>query len=109
MIKNNEKIMTKQLMQDAFPEIKITLEQAQLLTQQGGFVIAEAMYHELLDLESDCPPALYGLSQLADKIDDQALRKELLQAALEQIKDADESNKKSLKAIWEDELKAIVN
>lgn len=96
-------------MQDAFPEIKITLEQAQKLTQQGDFVIAEALYHELLDIEPDCPPALYGLSQLADKIDDQALRKELLQTAIEQIKDADEGDKKSLKAIWEDELKAMVN
>lgn len=101
--------MTTQLMQDAFPEIKITLEQAQLLIKKGEFIIAEALCHELLDIEPNCPPALYGLSQLADKIDDKKLRKELLQTAIEQLKNEGEDNIKRLKAIWIAELASIDN
>jgi hypothetical protein len=101
--------MTTQLMQDAFPEIKITLEQAQKLTQKGDFIIAEALYHELLDIEPNCPPALYGLSQLADKIDNKKLRKELLQTAIEQLKNVGGDNIKNLKASWIEELAIIDN
>ena len=48
-------------------------------------------------------------SQLADKIDDKKLRKELLQTAIEQLKNEGEDNIKRLKAILIAELAIIDN
>jgi len=97
--------MSTQLLQDAFPDIKVSIRQAQELIEQDELDIAEAIYHELLGKDENCPAALYGLSQLANKINDQQLRKELLQAAIVQIEDTEES----LRQIWQKELDEITD
>ena len=92
--------MSEQLMQDAFAKMQIEFKQAQRLTQQGELIKAEAIYHEMLEQEQNYPPALYGLAELADKIDEQDVREDLLNRAIEEIKDTKDRNQKSLIAIW---------
>ena len=92
--------MSEQLMQDAFAKMQIEFKQAQRLTQQGELIKAEAIYHEMLEQEQSYPPALYGLAELADKIDEQDVREDLLNRAIEEIKDTKDRNQKSLIAIW---------
>ena len=92
--------MSEQLMQDAFTKMQTEFKRAQRLTQQGELIKAEAIYHEMLEQEQNYPPALYGLAELADKIDEQDVREDLLKRAIEEIKDTKDRNQKSLIAIW---------
>ena len=92
--------MSEQLMQDAFTKMQTEFKQAQRLAQQGELIKAEAIYHEMLEQEQNYPPALYGLAELADKIDEQDVREDLLKRAIEEIKDTKDRNQKSLIAIW---------
>ena len=92
--------MSEQLMQDAFTKMQSEFKQAQRLAQQGELIKAETIYHEMLEQEQNYPPALYGLAELADKIDEQDVREDLLNRAIEEIKDTKDRNQKSLIAIW---------
>jgi len=92
--------MSEQLMQDAFPKMQTEFKQAQRLTQQGELIKAEEIYHEMLEQEQNYPPALYGLAALADKINEQDVREDLLKRAVEEIKDTEDRIQKSLMAIW---------
>jgi len=96
--------MNQRLMQEAFPELKIQIEQAAEFIQQEELIIAEALYRDLLEKNENCPVALYGLSELAEKISDQQLREELLRRAIEQIKEIEVDNKKEIIACWEQQL-----
>ena len=92
--------MSEQLMQDAFTKMQSEFKQAQRLAQQGELIKAETIYHEMLEQEQNYAPALYGLAELADKIDEQDVREDLLKRAIEEIKDTKDRNQKSLIAIW---------
>ena len=92
--------MSRELMQEAFSKMQTETKQAQRLTQQGELIKAEAIYLKMLEQEQNFPPALYGLSELADKIDEQEVREDLLKRAIEEVKDTKDRNQKSLIAIW---------
>ena len=96
--------MSKALMQEVFPEMQTEIEQAYQLAQQDELIQAEEIYHDILQQQANYPPALYGLATLADKINDQEVKEDLLRRAIEQIKDSDDRNKKGLEAIWLTEL-----
>ena len=92
--------MSKQLLQDAFPQMQAEIKQAQRLTQQGELIKAEAIYLEILEQQQNFPPALSGLAELADKIDQQDVREDLLARAIEQIKQTTDRNQIGVMAIW---------
>jgi len=92
--------MSKELMQEAFLKMQTETKQAQRLTQQGELIKAEAIYLEMLEQEKNFPPALYGLSELADKINDQEVREDLLNRAITEVKPTNDRNQKGIKAIW---------
>lgn len=92
--------MSKQLLQDAFPQMQSEIKQAQRLTQQGELIKAEAIYLEILEQQQNFPPALSGLAELADKIDQQDVREDLLARAIEQIKQTTDRNQIGVMAIW---------
>lgn len=87
-------------MQDAFTLMQTEIAQAQRLTQQSELIKAEAIYHQILEQLKNYPPALYGLAELADKIDEQEVREDLLDRAIAEIKNTTDKNQKALLAIW---------
>ncbi len=96
--------MSKELIQKAFEKMQKEIKQAQSYTQQGELIEAETIYHEILDQEPDYPPALHGLAELADKINDQEVREDLLRRAIDEVNKSEDRNKKGLAAIWLAEL-----
>jgi len=92
--------MSKELMQQVFTKMQTEMNTAHRLTQKGELIEAEAIYHEMLEQEENYPPALHGLSDLADKINEQDVREDLLQRAIDQIQGATDRNQKGLIAIW---------
>jgi len=92
--------MSRELMQEAFSKMQTETKQAQRLTQQGELIKAEAIYLKMLEQEQNFPPALYGLSELADKIDEQEVREDLLSRAIIEIKQTNDRNQKGVMAIW---------
>jgi len=92
--------MSRQLMQEAFSKMQTEIKQAQRLTEQGELIKAEAIYHDILEQEKNYSPALYGLSELANKIDEQEVRDDLLNRAIEEIKQTKDRKQKGLIAIW---------
>lgn len=96
-------------MQEVFTEMQTEISQAQRLVQQGELIKAEGVYLDMLDQEANYPPALYGLSELADKIDDQEVREDLLARAINQIKQTEDRNQKGVLAIWlADQAEALI-
>ena len=87
-------------MQEAFPEMQTEIKKAQRYTQQGELIKAETIYHELLDQQKNYAPALYGLAELADKINDQEVRGDFLRRAIVEVEDSDDRVRKGLAAIW---------
>ena len=96
--------MSIELILETFSKMPKQVEKAWQHTQQGELIKAETIYHEILEKQTNYPPALYGLAVLADKINDQLVREELLCEAIDQIKDSNDRNKKSLIASWLTEL-----
>jgi len=92
--------MNRQLMHDAFTTMQTEIEQAQRLIQQDELIKAEEIYHKMLEQEKDFPPALHGLSVLANKIEEQEVRENLLDRAIQQIKETEDRNQKAVLAIW---------
>lgn len=87
-------------MREVFTKMQTEISQAERLVQQGELIKAEEIYLDILDQDENYPPALYGLSELADKIDDQEVREDLLARAIAQIKQTEDRNQKGLLAIW---------
>lgn len=87
-------------MQEAFIKMQTEIKQAQRLIDQGELIKAEEIYHDILQQEKNYSPALYGLSELANKIDEQEVRDDLLNRAIEEIRDTVDRNQKGLIAIW---------
>lgn len=96
--------MSKQLLQEAFSKMRTETEQAEQFIQQGELIKAEEVYLAMLEQEQNYPPALYGLAELANSIEQQDVREDLLRRAIEQLKDTEDRNKKGLVAIWLAEL-----
>lgn len=92
--------MSKELMLEAFEKMRTETKQAQRLTQQGELIQAEAIYLKMLEQEKNYPLALYGLSELADKIDEQEVREDLLSRAITEIRQTNDRNQKGVMAIW---------
>jgi len=92
--------MSKELMQQVFTKMQTEMNTAHRHTQKGELIEAEAIYHKMLEQQENFPPALHGLSDLADKINEQDVREDLLQRAIDQIKGATDRNRKGLIAIW---------
>jgi len=80
------------------------IEVATNFTKTGRLVEAEKIYLTVLGKEANYPPALYGLSVLADKINDQEVREDLLRHAINGLAKATEPQLKSLAAAWLTEL-----
>jgi len=92
--------MSRELIQKSFTKMQTEIKQAQRLTDQGELIKAEAIYHNILEQQKNYSPALYGLSELANKIDEQEVRDDLLNRAIEEIKNTEDRNQKGLIAIW---------
>ncbi len=92
--------MSRELIQKAFSTMLTEIKQAQRLTDQGELIKAEEIYHDMLNQQANCPPALYGLSELANKIDEQEVREDLLKRAIEELKGATDRNQIGVLAIW---------
>ena len=75
-------------------------DQAIKLTNTGKLLEAEKIYLEILAEEKNHPNALYGLSLLADKINDQVVREDLLRRAIDELAD----NKEPRLVVWLAEL-----
>lgn len=95
-------------MQDAFPQMQTEIEQAQKLTQQGELILAEKIYHQCLQQQENYPPVLYGLAELAGKIDEPEVKEDLLRRAIAEIYDSEDRNQKGLHAIWLTELAEVL-
>jgi tetratricopeptide (TPR) repeat protein len=81
-------------------KIKIKIQQALLLAEQGDLIASEAIYHQVLQQESGNPQAIYGLAQLAGAIDDQDVKEVLLGLAIEQLFEEKGIDQKSLAVAW---------
>ena len=92
--------MSRELIHKSFTKMQTEIKQAQRLTDQGELIKAEAIYHNVLEQQKNYSPALYGLSELANKIDEQEVRDDLLNRAIEEIKNTEDRNQKGLIAIW---------
>jgi len=92
--------MSRELIQKAFTKMLTEIKQANRLTDQGELIKAEEIYHNMLNQEANYPPALYGLAELANKIDEQEVREDLLKRAIEGLKGATERNQIGVLAIW---------
>lgn len=92
--------MSRQLMLDVFAKMQTEIKQAQRLTDQGELIKAEAIYLDVLEREQNYSPALYGLAELANKIDEQEVRDDLLDRAIGELNGSTDRNKKGLVAIW---------
>jgi len=80
------------------------IELAVNLTKTGKLVEAEKVYLTVLGKEANYPSALYGLSVLADKINDQEVREDLLRHAINGLAKATDPELKSIAAAWLTEL-----
>ncbi len=100
--------MSNELMQEAFNKMQTEIKQAQRYIQQGELIKAEAIYHDMLKLEQNYPPALHGLAELAGKINDLDVREDLLRRAINEIKGSQDRNIKSLAASWLTELAEVL-
>lgn len=99
-----EKMTTAELINKVFTEFQTELKQAQQCVQQGDLIGAETVYKAILAQAQDYPPALQGLSVLANAIDDQQVREDLLRRAISKIDDLDGRDANGLAAIWLAEL-----
>jgi len=77
---------------------------AKKFIDQGKLLDAEKIYLDILDEEPNFPTALYGLSLLADKINDQVVREDLLQRAIDNVTELNDAQTKSTVAAWLAEL-----
>ncbi len=100
--------MSKELMQEAFPGMQKEIGQALRLAQQNELIKAEEIYLSVLEQKESYPPALYGLAELAGKINDHEVQEDLLRRAITAIGETADRNQKGLIAIWYAELAEIL-
>ncbi len=93
-----------ELILKVFAEQYDDIAKAQQLIWEGDLLAAESLYKKMLDQNPANPPALHGLADLANAIDDQEVRAELLQRAIDSMEGQEDRNSKGVMAIWYSEL-----